>query len=144
LTNAPPTFSTCDTLLCGLLFGHHLAFTFGLVKTAAVLSEIREIKPHKDSYTGESMDSRHRNWNDLFGAHSAREPLVSVEVSSYITPPHANRAHRAAPIKPVSIEHLEELWAQSLALRQHALHVRAVAMEVRAMARDLRQRNQAA
>jgi hypothetical protein len=37
---------------------------------------------------------------------------------------------------------LEELWAESLALREHALHVRAVSMEVRAIARDMRLRRE--
>jgi hypothetical protein len=90
------------------------------------------------------MDSRHRNWDDLFGTHSRGKPSGSVDVSSSTLPPQSKRAQSVAAIVPTSIVDLEELWAQSLALREHALHVRAVSMEVRAMARDLRLRNQAA
>jgi hypothetical protein len=49
----------------------------------------------------------------------------------------------AEPECRVTNEHLNRLWAQSIALRQQSLAVRAAAIEVRAMSRDLRLRQRA-
>jgi hypothetical protein len=89
------------------------------------------------------MDSRHRNWNDMFGAGIGGQPVsFGVSTTPAVTCPLSKPS--ASSPADLSMAKLEELWAQSLALREHALQIRAVSMEVRAMARDLRLRNQAA
>jgi hypothetical protein len=85
------------------------------------------------------MDSRQRNWSDLFGAPRGGEPLVSVE---FTPPPISTFSSPSFPANLTPPEKLEELWARSQALREHALQVRAVSMEARAIARDVRLRNQ--
>jgi hypothetical protein len=83
------------------------------------------------------MDSRHRNWSEMFAATADTVSALqacSTTASSNPPAPHV--------VPPAS--QLEELWAQSLALREHALHVRAVSMEVRAVARDMRLRRDVA
>jgi hypothetical protein len=69
------------------------------------------------------MDFRQRDWSEMFGADTGRAtaPLTLTKLQD----------------KSTALM-LEELWAQSVALREHALQVRAAAMEVRAMARDMR------
>jgi hypothetical protein len=72
------------------------------------------------------MGFRNREWDELF----------SRSVEGDLPAP------RKAPRPMPSATQLEDLWAQSLALRDHALRVRSVSMEVRAVARDVRLRRE--
>jgi hypothetical protein len=83
------------------------------------------------------MDLRHRTWDEMFAVNE--DTYSSLQSAS----DHSNHRPSAMP-SPSSVNQLEELWAQSVALREHALHVRAVSMEVRAVARDMRLRRAAA
>jgi hypothetical protein len=69
------------------------------------------------------MDFRQRDWNELFSTKSGE---------AYLPPPQMSA--------PSGALRLEDLWAQSISLREHALQVRAASMEVRAIARDMRLR----
>jgi hypothetical protein len=105
-----------------------LASTFGLAKTPPQSCETRQNSSGMGWYKVGSMDSRHRDWNEMFAAKAVVKPAAQPAVTRAVVP---------------AVE-LEDLWAKSLALREHALHVRAVSMEVRAMARDMRMRREPA
>jgi hypothetical protein len=88
---------------------------------------IRELESH-----GDHMDMRLRDWTEMFGQHHAQQVTI---------PAAAQSPDVVATI--TKSRDIEDLWAQSLALRERALEIRAVSMEVRAVARDMRLRREA-
>jgi hypothetical protein len=90
------------------------------------------------------MDSRHRNWSELFVANRNQFGPELQMLDMTTRPSPASTQTTAVAASPVSTPvQLELLWAQSVELRERALQVRAVSMEVRAIARDLRLRRAA-
>jgi hypothetical protein len=79
------------------------------------------------------MDMRLRDWTEMFGLRHTQQ----------VTIPAAAQPEKVKS-SVATCQDIEVLWAQSMALRERALEIRAVSMEVRAMARDMRLRREAA